>query len=218
MDFRCTLSTLRLKHLGEDFIPVEGREEAAGGQHEGSLRQESPSVVHPVQISSSHVSHADCSGWAVQELVAIPAESDSHWWVQSLTALLFDTLYAGRIVTKDNRSCVLLVHWVVKLSDSLMSPVLPELRQNLTEHIWSVGRNRDWIEAFIRLLISNTVNETGQSNHSIMKMWIFRRPRTWWWCHRCQRLWPCRPSSTGRWCPRSDRCPGTEWLCWRWHH
>lgn len=51
---------------------MEGREEAAGGEHEGSLRQEGPSVVHPVQISSGHVSHADRSGRTVQELVAIP--------------------------------------------------------------------------------------------------------------------------------------------------
>lgn len=36
----------------------------------------------------------------------------------------------------------LLVHWVVKLSDALMSPVFTELRQNLTKHVWSVGRKR----------------------------------------------------------------------------
>lgn len=52
---------------------MEGREEAAGGEHEGSLRQESPSVIHPVQIPSGHVSHADRPGRTVQELVTIPA-------------------------------------------------------------------------------------------------------------------------------------------------
>lgn len=57
----------------EGVLPVEGREEAAGGEHEGSLRQESPPVVHPVQISSGHISHADRSGRTVQELVTIPA-------------------------------------------------------------------------------------------------------------------------------------------------
>lgn len=51
---------------------MEGGEEAAGGEHERPLRQESPSIVHPVQISSGHVSHADCSGRTVQELVTIP--------------------------------------------------------------------------------------------------------------------------------------------------
>lgn len=51
---------------------MEGREEAAGGEHEGPLRQEGPSVVHPVQIPSRHVSHADRSGRTVQELVAVP--------------------------------------------------------------------------------------------------------------------------------------------------
>lgn len=61
--------------------PVEGREEAAGGQHEGSRRQQSPSVVHPVQVPSGHVSHADGAGGTVQELVAVPAVSrgSSHW-------------------------------------------------------------------------------------------------------------------------------------------
>ena len=54
------------------MLPVEGGEEAAGGEHEGPLRQQGPSVVHPVQISSGHVSHADRSGRAVQELVAVP--------------------------------------------------------------------------------------------------------------------------------------------------
>lgn len=52
--------------------PVEGREEAAGGQHEGSLRQQGPSVIHPVQVPSGHVSHADCSGRTVQEFITIP--------------------------------------------------------------------------------------------------------------------------------------------------
>lgn len=52
---------------------MEGREETAGRQHEGPLRQEGPSVVHPVQITSGHVGHADCSGRTVQELVTIPA-------------------------------------------------------------------------------------------------------------------------------------------------
>lgn len=52
--------------------PVEGRKEAAGGQHEGSLRQQRPSVVHPVQVPSGHVSHADGSGRTVQELITVP--------------------------------------------------------------------------------------------------------------------------------------------------
>lgn len=34
---------------------------------------------------------------------------------------------------------VLLVHWVVKLSDALMSPVFTQLRQNLTKHVRSVN-------------------------------------------------------------------------------
>lgn len=61
--------------------PVEGREEAAGGQHEGSRRQQSPSVVDPVQVPSGHVSHADGPGGTVQELVAIPVvqRGRSHW-------------------------------------------------------------------------------------------------------------------------------------------
>lgn len=58
--------------LKEDFLPVKGRKEATRGEHEGSLRQESAPVVHPVQITSCHVSHADCPGRTVQELVTVP--------------------------------------------------------------------------------------------------------------------------------------------------
>lgn len=71
--FSCTAS-----HPNDDvaskFPPVEGREEAARGEHERPPRQESPPVVHPVQISPRHVSHADGSGRAVQELVTVPEE------------------------------------------------------------------------------------------------------------------------------------------------
>lgn len=84
---------------------MEGREEAAGGEHEGSLRQESPSVVHPVQISSGHVSHADCSGRTVQELVTIPAAAryvllDLIFHFAGATSL-FDIFNADRVVIKE---------------------------------------------------------------------------------------------------------------------
>lgn len=69
----CQALDLELLRLLFYDLPVEGREEAAWGEHEGSLRQEGSSVVHPVQVSSSHVSHADRSGRTVQELVTIPA-------------------------------------------------------------------------------------------------------------------------------------------------
>lgn len=59
-------------HADRSHRPVEGREEAAGGQHEGSLRQQGPSVVHPVQVPPGHVSHADRSGRTVQEFITVP--------------------------------------------------------------------------------------------------------------------------------------------------
>lgn len=59
-------------HADGSHRPVEGREEAAGGQHEGSLRQQGPSVIHPVQVPSGHVSHADRSGRTVQEFITVP--------------------------------------------------------------------------------------------------------------------------------------------------
>lgn len=54
-------------------VPVEGGEEAAGRQHEGSPGEDCPPVVDPLQVSSRHVGHADGACRAVQELVAIPA-------------------------------------------------------------------------------------------------------------------------------------------------
>lgn len=54
---------------------MEGREEAAGREHEGPLGQDGAAVVDPLQVASGHVCHADGSGRAVQELVAVPAKS-----------------------------------------------------------------------------------------------------------------------------------------------
>lgn len=52
--------------------PVEGGEQAAGGQHQGAAGQDRALVVDPVQVAAGHVGHADGAGGAVQELVAIP--------------------------------------------------------------------------------------------------------------------------------------------------
>ena len=52
--------------------PVEGRKQAAGGQHEGAAGQDGALVVDPVQVAAGHVGHADGAGRAVQELVAVP--------------------------------------------------------------------------------------------------------------------------------------------------
>lgn len=70
----------------EEFLPVEGREKTARREHEWSLGQEGPPVVDPVQIPSSHVSHADRPRWTVQELVAVPAV-DKHSVIQFVIGL-----------------------------------------------------------------------------------------------------------------------------------
>ncbi len=59
------------------LVPVEGREQAAGRQHERSPGKNGASVVDPLQVTSCHVCHADGPRWAVQELVAVPADGDS---------------------------------------------------------------------------------------------------------------------------------------------
>lgn len=56
------------------LVPVEGREEAAGRQHEGALGQNGAAVIDPLQVASGHVCHADGPGRAIQELIAIPAK------------------------------------------------------------------------------------------------------------------------------------------------
>lgn len=63
-----------LQGLRVSLVPVEGREEAAGRQHEGALREDGAAVVDPLQVAAGHVCHADGPGRAIQELVAIPAK------------------------------------------------------------------------------------------------------------------------------------------------
>ena len=52
---------------------MEGRKQAAGGQHEGAAGQDGALVVDPVQVAAGHVGHADGAGRAVQELVPVSA-------------------------------------------------------------------------------------------------------------------------------------------------
>lgn len=53
-------------------LPVEGGEQAAGGQHQRAPGQDRALVVDPVQVATGHVGHADGTSRAVQKLVAIP--------------------------------------------------------------------------------------------------------------------------------------------------
>lgn len=41
------------------LVPVEGREEAAGRQHERSSGQNGASIIDPLQVTSRHVRHAN---------------------------------------------------------------------------------------------------------------------------------------------------------------
>lgn len=56
--------------MGE--VPVEGREQAAWGQHQRAPGQDCALVIDPVQVATGHVSHTDGTGRAVEKLVAIP--------------------------------------------------------------------------------------------------------------------------------------------------
>ena len=53
-------------------LPVQGREEAAGGQQDGALREAAAPLAHPLQVPLGEVGHADGPCRAVQELVAVP--------------------------------------------------------------------------------------------------------------------------------------------------
>lgn len=59
------------------YVPVEGREEAAGRQHERSSGQDGASIINPLQVTSRHICHANSPSWAVQKLVAIPVSGES---------------------------------------------------------------------------------------------------------------------------------------------
>lgn len=62
--------TLRGAACGQ--LPVEGREQAAGGKHQRAPGQDRALVVDPVQVATGHVGHANGASRAVQKLVAIP--------------------------------------------------------------------------------------------------------------------------------------------------
>ena len=53
---------------------MEGREEAAGRQHQRAPGQDGAFVVDPLQVPPRHVRHADGPRRAVQELVAVPSD------------------------------------------------------------------------------------------------------------------------------------------------
>lgn len=59
-------------------LPVEGREQAAGRQHQRASRQDRPLIIDPVQITTGHVGHADGTCRTVQKLVAIPKRQHTH--------------------------------------------------------------------------------------------------------------------------------------------
>lgn len=66
-----------MQQLFTQQVPVEGREEAAGRQHERPPGQDGAAVIDPLQVTSCHVCHANSPSRAVQELVAVPARGES---------------------------------------------------------------------------------------------------------------------------------------------
>lgn len=47
---------------GEDTVPVEGREEAAGGEQDGALGEGTALLVDPFEVALGDVCHANRSG------------------------------------------------------------------------------------------------------------------------------------------------------------
>jgi len=47
---------------GGDTVPVEGREEAAGGEQDGALGERTALLVDPFEVAFGDMSHADRSG------------------------------------------------------------------------------------------------------------------------------------------------------------
>lgn len=61
----------------------------------------------------------------------------------------------------------LLVHRVVKLSNSLMSPVFTQLRQNVTKHVWSLGGKKKQISRYHPQCFKQDVN-ISKSTYFVM--------------------------------------------------
>lgn len=52
-------------------LPVQGGEEAAGGQQDGALGEAAARLAHPLQVPLGEVGHADGPCRAVEELVPV---------------------------------------------------------------------------------------------------------------------------------------------------
>ncbi len=133
------LGELPLKNKHVYIIPVKCREEATGREHEWSTGQDNASVIYPLQISSRHVCHANCPCWAVQEFISISGKKNECPFIKTsfkgcLCPFSEENVSSRRLNIKNANS---LSHGVVEFSNALMRPVLPKLRQNLPEHIWS---------------------------------------------------------------------------------
>lgn len=73
------------------MVPVEGRKEAAGGKQDGAPGEGTALFIDPFEVALGDVCHADGSGRAVEELVAVPRESTGSFELcpaQSILLLL----------------------------------------------------------------------------------------------------------------------------------
>lgn len=64
-----------IQEAQERTVPVEGRQEATGGQQHGAHGEATALLIDPFEVAFGDVGHANSPGRAVEELVAIPREN-----------------------------------------------------------------------------------------------------------------------------------------------
>lgn len=65
-----------VKILNLEHLPVQCREQAAGAEENRTLGQHGASLIHPVKVTSGHISHTNRSCRAIHELIAIPIKHE----------------------------------------------------------------------------------------------------------------------------------------------
>lgn len=109
-----------------NHLPVEGGKQAAGAEQHRAHGQHGSPLVHPVQVASGHVRHADSPRGAVHELVSIPVRGKQS------AVRLFSVSLLSRFTVHSSHSQA---NFVVEASDTLVGPIFAQRGEDVTQGV-----------------------------------------------------------------------------------